>query len=66
MDIAALATALIGAQAAQTQSTIAMTMLKMSAKADASVLQLLEPASQGASQLANVASGVGGNLDISA
>ncbi len=66
MDIAALAAAIIGTQAAQTQSAVAMKMVKMSAEADASVAKLIDAASHNAGPLANVATGVGGNLDISA
>lgn len=66
MDVAAIASALIGAQAAQTQIAMATKMIKMNADAGASVAKLLDAAQQNANQLANVASGVGGNLDITA
>lgn len=65
MDVTALASAMTGAQNAQTQYGVAAKMLKMNAQADASIAALIEAAQQNANQLANVASGVGGNLDIS-
>jgi hypothetical protein len=40
-------------------------MLKMNASASADVAKLLDAAQQNFNQLANVASGIGGNLDIS-
>lgn len=66
MDIAALAAALIGAQSAQTQFAVAAKMVKMNAEADAAVVKLIQAAQQNINQLANVASGIGGNLDITA
>lgn len=66
MDLAAIASALIGAQSAQTQIAMATQMVKMNAQADASIVKLIDTAQQGMNQLANVASGVGGNLDITA
>jgi hypothetical protein len=65
MDIAAIAAALIGAQSAQTQLAMATHMVKMNAEADAAVVKLVASAQQNANQLANVAAGVGGKLDIS-
>ncbi len=56
---------LLGAQMAQTQTAVAAKMLKMNAQAGQAVAQLLDAAQQSASSLANVASGIGGNLDIS-
>ena len=64
MDTAALASALIGAQNAQTQFAVAAKMVKMNADADASVAKLIDAAQQNLNRLANVANGVGGNLDI--
>ena len=66
MDLAAIASALIGAQSAQTQVAMATQMVKMNAQADAAIVKLIDAAQQNANQLANVASGVGGNLDITA
>jgi hypothetical protein len=61
----ALATALIGARTGQIQMAVAAKMLRMNADAEKSVVKLLEAAQQNAGRLANVASGIGGNLDIS-
>jgi hypothetical protein len=65
MDVASIAAAFIAAQAGRMQTAVAAQMLKMNANASADVAQLLDAAQQNFSQLANVASGIGGNLDIS-
>ena len=65
MDIAALAAALVAAQSSQTQLAVATQAVKMNAQADAAVVQLVEAGLQNMNSLANVASGVGGNLNIS-
>ena len=65
MDVTALASALIGAQNAQGQFALAAKMVKMNAEAEASVAALIESAQQNVERLANVASGIGGNVDIS-
>jgi hypothetical protein len=65
MDPASIATALLGAQNAQTQFAVAAKMVKMNAQADASVVAMIEAAQQNLSSLANVAEGVGANLNIS-
>ncbi len=66
MDIASIAAAFVGAQAAQLQTAAAAKMLRMNADASADVAKLLEAAQQNFSRLANVAGGIGGNLDIAA
>jgi len=66
MDIASIAAAFVGAQAAQLQTAMAAKMLKMNADASADAAKLLEAAQQNFNQLANVANGIGGNLDITA
>jgi hypothetical protein len=66
MDIASIAAALVGAQAAQLQTAAAAKMLRMNADASADVAKLLEAAQQNFNRLANVAGGIGGNLDIAA
>jgi hypothetical protein len=66
MDVSTIASALVGAQTGQLQIAIAARILQMSAKADASVLELLQSGQQSSNSLANVATGIGGNLDISA
>ena len=53
-------------KAGGTQTQIAATIMKSNADAEKSaVLTLLGAGGQGASSLANVGAGVGGNLDIS-
>jgi hypothetical protein len=66
MDIDALASAFVGAKAAETQMAVAAKMLRMNADAAASVVQMIDAAQQNMDRLANVAAGVGGNLDVSA
>ena len=64
MDIASITAAFVGAQAAQLQAAAAAKMLRMNADASADVAKLLEAAQQNFTRLANVAGGIGGNLDI--
>jgi len=64
MDIASIAAAFVGAQAAQLQTAAAAKMLRMNADASADAAKLLEAAQQNFNRLANVAGGIGGNLDI--
>lgn len=64
MDPTSLVSALAGAQMGSIQMAVATKMLKMNADAASSVAQLLDAASQNFDQLANVAAGVGQNLDI--
>jgi hypothetical protein len=64
MDASTIASALTGAQAGQTQMAIAVKMMKMNAEAATSIAELVDTAAQSANSLANVASGIGGNLDI--
>ena len=66
MDVASIAAAFVGAQAAQLQTAAAAKMLRMNADASADVAKLLEAAQQNFNRLANVAGGIGGNLDITA
>lgn len=66
MDPAAIAAALIGAQMGQQQVATATAMLRMNAAASNSVVKMLDSGAQNFNSLANVASGVGANLNISA
>ena len=66
MDIASIAAAFVGAQAAELQTAVAAKMLRMNANASVDVAKLLEAAQQNFNRLANVAGGIGGNLDITA
>jgi len=64
MDVASIASAFIAAQMSQVQTAVAAQMLKMNADSAGNAAKLLEAAQQNMNSLANVASGVGGNLDI--
>jgi hypothetical protein len=66
MDPASIAAALVGAQVASAQLAVADEMLRMNATNDQAVVKLIDAAQQNINQLANVAAGVGGNLNISA
>jgi hypothetical protein len=66
MDVASIAAAFIASQLGQVQSAVAAKMLKMNADGAANAAKLLDSASQNFNRLANVASGIGQNLDISA
>lgn len=63
MDPANLASSLIAAQAGVLQQQVATRVLKMTIDAQASVLQLLQPAAQ--AMKADPGPGIGGALDIS-
>ena len=65
MDSADLASAFVAAQAGQTQLAVAAKMLRMNADAAQSVVQLLEAGQANIDKLANLAAGIGGNLDVS-
>jgi hypothetical protein len=68
MDIASIAAAFIAQQAGRVQMAVAAKMLQMNADtgAAANAVKLIEAAQQNFDRLANVAAGLGGNLDISA
>ena len=65
MDVTALASAFAGAKAAEVQMAVAAKMMKMNADAAKSVVQVIEAAQKNLNRLANVAAGIGQNLDIS-
>jgi hypothetical protein len=65
MDLS-LVTAMLGAQAGLTQLAVANSMLKMNADNGASAVKLIDAAQQNLNSLANVAPGIGTNLNISA
>ena len=65
MNMDSIAAAFISAQMGQVQTAIAAKMLKMNADSAANAVKLLDAAQQNFSSLANVASGIGANLDIS-
>jgi len=79
MDVSSLASAMIGAQAAQAQMGLAVDLMRMDARSAASVAEMLDIASQttasqttasqtvaaaASSGASNVSAGVGANLDI--
>jgi hypothetical protein len=65
MDLS-LVTAALGAQTGLTQLALAGSMLKLNTQNAASVVKLIDAARQSLNSLANVAPGVGTNLDITA
>jgi hypothetical protein len=68
MDMMAMVSGLLAAQAGKTQMQVAATLLKSNADSEKSaVLTLLGAAQQkSASSLANVGAGIGGSLDVTA
>jgi hypothetical protein len=65
MDPASLAATLTGAQTSATQMAMAAKMIRMNADNAASIVKVIESAQVNMTSLANVAAGVGQNLDIS-
>jgi hypothetical protein len=65
MDPADLASSFVAARAGQAQLAVAAKMLRMNAESAQAVVQLLEAGQANIDKLANVASGIGGNLDVS-
>jgi len=61
-----LVTALVGAQSGATQLAMAADMARMNQQDSSSVVKLIDAAQQNGSSLANVAAGIGTNLDVSA
>ena len=62
MDVSSIAASLVAMQAGNLQQQIATSVLKQNIDQQRSVLQRLQPTSN----TANLAPGVGGNLDITA
>ena len=60
-----LVSALIGARVGQAQLAVAAKMLQMEGVKSESVVKLIDSAQQNMDRLANVAAGIGGNLDVS-
>jgi hypothetical protein len=60
-----MVSALIGARVGQVQLAIAAKMLQMEGVQAQSVVKLIDTAQQNMDRLANVATGIGGNLDLS-
>jgi hypothetical protein len=66
MDPTSLVAAMAGAQTSAVQMALAAKMLRMNADAAASIAQVLDAAQQNMQSLANVAAGVGQNVNIRA
>lgn len=66
MDPVSLATAFVGAQMGSTQMAVAAKMLRMNADNAASIVEVLNAAQLNIGSPANVAAGVGQNLNITA
>jgi hypothetical protein len=65
MDVGALAAGLASARIGQLQLAVAAKMLRMNADQAAAAVKMIEAAQQNIDRLANVAAGVGDNVDIS-
>ena len=66
MDPTTLITALVGAQTGMVQLAVAARLERMNADQGASVAKLIDAAPQSIDLLANVAAGIGTNLNVSA
>jgi hypothetical protein len=66
MDPTSLISALMGAQTGMMQLAVAASLARMNADQGASVVKLIDAAQQNFDPLANVAAGIGTNMDVSA
>ena len=67
MDMMSMVSSILAAQAGNTQIQVATAIMKSNADAEKSaVMTLLGTGEANASSLANVAAGIGGNLDVTA
>ena len=66
MDPTSLITAFMGAQTGMMQLAVAASLARMNADQGASVVKLVDAAQQSLDPLANVAAGMGTNLDVRA
>ena len=66
MDTMSIVSSLLAAQAGNTQTQVAATILKSNADAEKSAVLTLLGAAQQSTSLANVGAGIGGNLNITA
>jgi hypothetical protein len=64
MDMMAMVTSLLAAQAGNTQMQVATTLMSANANAEKSAVQTL--LGSGTPSLANVAAGIGGNVNVTA
>jgi hypothetical protein len=61
-----LITAMLGAQTGMVQLAVAARLERMNADQGASIAKLIDAAQQNANSLANIADGIGTNIDVSA
>ena len=67
MDMMSMVSSILAAQAGNTQTQVATAIMKSNADAEKSAVQTLMGAGgQNVSSLANVAAGIGGNLNVTA
>jgi hypothetical protein len=67
MDIMSMVSGMLAAQAGNLQTQVVASIMKSNVDAEKSaVLTLLGAGGQGASSLANVGAGIGGNLNVTA
>jgi len=67
MDMMSMVSGILAARAGNVQMQVATAIMKSNADAEKSaVLTLLGAAQQGASSLANLGAGIGGNVDVTA
>ena len=66
MDPASIAAVLVASQMSNVQMAVAAKMLRMNADNASAIVQVLDAAQKNLQNLANVAEGVGRNLNISA
>ncbi len=66
MDPTSLITALMGAQTGMMQLAVEARLMRMNADQGAAVVKLIDAAQQSIDPLANVAAGIGTNLNVSA
>ena len=64
MDPTSLVAAMVGAQTSAAQMALAAKMVRMNADAAGSIAQVIDAAQQNMQSLANVAAGVGQNVNI--
>jgi hypothetical protein len=62
----AIASAFVGVQAARLQVAAAAKMMTMNAQAEGAIVLVLEAAQDNMRSMANLAAGIGGNLDLTA
>jgi hypothetical protein len=66
MDPASIAAALVASQMSNVQMAVAAKMLRMGSDNASAIVQVLDAAQKNLQSLANIAEGVGRNLNISA